>query len=105
MSSFTDREPGVEGKVAPEQALEFRAVSRRNHMLGEWAGRLMELDNVEAYARAVLKSEIDQPSDEDVLRKVSQDLTDSGLSVPRSEILSKMDEFLAISRGQLKAGE
>jgi hypothetical protein len=73
-------------------------------MIGEWAARLMGLENVDDYARAVVKSEIDLPSDEDVLRKVSQDLSGSGLSVPLSEVRSKMDEFLAVARDQLQSG-
>jgi hypothetical protein len=104
MSSFNDREQGFEAKFASDQEREFRATARRNRMIGEWAARLMGLENVDDYARAVVKSEIDQPSDEDVLRKISQDLSGSGLSVPLGEIRSKMDEFLAISRGQIEAG-
>jgi hypothetical protein len=104
MSSFQDREQGFEGKFTHDQEREFRAAARRNRMLGEWAAHRMGLENVEDYARAVVKSDIDQPGDEDVLRKVSQDLTGSGLSVPISEIRAKMDEFLAIARGQIEAG-
>ena len=104
MSSFDDREKGFEGKFSHDQAQEFRAKARRNRMLGEWAARLMGLENVDDYANAVVKSEIEQPGDEDVLRKVSQDLSGSGLSVPTSEIVSKMDEYLAIARGQIEAG-
>ena len=104
MNSFTDREQGFESKFVHDREQEFRATARRNRMLGEWAARLMGLENIEDYARAVVKSEVDQPADEDVLRKVSQDLTGSGLSVPQSEIRSRMDEYLAIARGQLQAG-
>lgn len=102
MSSFDDREKGFEGKFSRDQLQEFRAQARRNRMLGEWAARLMGLENVDDYARAVVKSEIDLPNDEDVLRKVSQDLSGSGLSVPVGEVRAKMDEFLAISRGQIQ---
>ncbi len=73
-------------------------------MLGEWAARLMGLSNVEDYAKVVVKSEVDQPSDDDVLRKVSQDLAGSGLSVAAHEVRAKMDEFLAVARGQIQAG-
>jgi hypothetical protein len=105
MSIFNDREQGFEGKFSNDDALEFRAKARRNRMLGEWAASLMGLQNVDDYARAVVKSEVDQPSDDDVLRKVSQDLAGSGLSVPLSEVRSKMDEFLAIARGRIQSGE
>ena len=105
MTTFNDREQAFEGKFANDEAQEFRAAARRNRMLGEWAAKLMGLENVADYAKAVVKSDIEQPGDEDVLRKVSQDLTGSGLSVPLSEIRSKMDEFLAVARGQIQSGE
>ena len=79
-------------------------MARRNHMLGEWAARLMGLENVEDYAQAIVKSEIDQPADVDVLRKVDQDLRGAGLTVSQGEIRSRMDEFLAVARGQVAAG-
>jgi hypothetical protein len=103
MSSFNNGDQGAEGKNARDQDQERRATARRNRMLGEWAARLMGLQNVDDYARAVVKSEIDQPSEDDVLRKVSQDLSGSGLSVPLNEVRAKMDEFLAIARGQIQA--
>ena len=105
MSSLDDREKGFESKFARDQAQEFRAAARRNRMLGEWAAGLMGLENVADYAAAVVKADFEQPGDEDVLRKVSQDLSGSGLTVPAGEIRAKMDEFLAIARAQVKAGD
>jgi hypothetical protein len=104
MSSLDDREKGFEKKFANDQELEFRATSRRNRMLGEWAGRLMGLETVDDYAQAVLKSHFEHPGDEDVLHKVSKDLAGSGLSVSETEVRAKMDEFMAIARGQIRDG-
>ncbi len=104
MTNLDDREKGFEKKFATDQEEEFLATARRNRMLGEWAARLMGLENVAEYAAAVVKSEFEQPSDEAVLRKVSKDLSGSGLAVGEGEVLSKMDEFLAIARGQIRAG-
>ena len=104
MSSFNEREQGFEGKFAHDAENEFRAVARRNHMLGEWAAKLMGLENVEDYAQAIVKSKVDQPADVDVLRKIHQDLRGAGLTVSQAEINSRMDEFLAIARGQVAAG-
>ncbi len=105
MSTFDEREKGFEKKFANDQDQEFRAAARRNRMLGEWAAGLMGLENVGDYAAAVMRSDFEQPGDEDVLRKVKQDLSGAGLTVPDGEIRAKMDEFLAIARGQVRAGE
>ncbi len=104
MTTLDEREKGFEKKFANDQEQEFRAAARRNRMLGEWAAALMGLENVDDYASAVVKSDFEQPGDEDVLRKVTQDLAGAGVSVREGEVRAKMDEFLAIARGQVKAG-
>ena len=105
MSSLDDREKGFEKKFANDQEQEFRAVARRNRLLGEWAAGLMGLENVDDYARAVVKADFEQPGDEDVLRKITQDLSGSGVTVREGEVRAKMDELLAIARGQVQAGQ
>ena len=106
MSMFDDREKGFEAKYALDQDLEFRAGARRNKMLGLWAGGLMGLEgeSLEGYARAVVKSDFELPGDEDVLRKVADDLKGAGLATTEGEIRRKMDELLAQAREGIKAG-
>jgi len=103
MTSFDEREKGFERKFVSDQEREFMAMARRNRLLGEWAAGLMGLENVHDYARAVVKSDLEQPGEEDVLRKVSQDLSGAGLAVHEGEVRAKMHELLAIARGQLEA--
>ena len=76
-------------------------------MLGEWAAGLMGLsaDSVTEYAKAVAKSDFELPGDEDVLRKVFEDLKGSGVAVSEGEVRMKMDELLAQAREQLRSGE
>jgi hypothetical protein len=104
MSAFEDREKGFEKKFAADQDLEFRAQSRGNRMLGEWAAKKMGLENVEDYVRAVVRAELGQGGEEDVVRKVIQDLSGAGIEVRESEIRSKADEFLAVARDQVRSG-
>jgi hypothetical protein len=104
MTTFDDREKGFERKFALDQEQEFKATVRRNRLLGEWAAGLMGLETVEEYARAVVKSDFEQPGDEDVLRKVFGDLKSSGVSVSEGEVRGKMDELLAHAREAIKAG-
>lgn len=104
MTTFDDREQGFERKFVQDQDLEFKATARRNRLLGEWAAGLMGLATVEEYARAVVKSDFEQPGDEDVLRKVSGDLKGSGVAVSEGEVRMKMDELLAQAREQIKTG-
>ncbi len=105
MTTFDEREQAFENKFAHDQELEFKATARRNRLLGEWAAGLMGLATVEEYARAVVKSDFEQPGDEDVLRKVFEDLKGSGVTTSEGEVRRKMDELLAQAREQLKTGE
>jgi hypothetical protein len=104
MSAFEDREKGFEKKFAVDQDMEFRAQSRGARMLGEWAAHKMDLENVEDYTRAVLRAELGAGGEDDVVRKVIQDLAGAGIEVRESEVRTKMDEFLAIAREQVRSG-
>jgi len=106
MTTFDDREQAFENKFAHDQDLEFRAAARRNRMLGLWAASLMGLggDHSEQYASAVVKSDLEQPGDEDVLRKVWKDLSASGAKVTEGAVRAKMEELLAVARDQIKQG-
>jgi hypothetical protein len=106
MTTFDEREQGYEAKFAHDQELEFKTGARRNRLLGLWAGELMGLQkqHLEDYARAVVKSDFEQPGDEDVLRKVFEDLKGSGVAVGERDVRLKMDELMALAREQIKAG-
>ena len=107
MTTFDDREKGFEAKFALDQDQEFRAIARRNKLLGLWAAEKMGLspESAEAYAKAVVRADFEQPGDEDVVRKVAGDFKGSGLTVSDSEIYSKMDELASVARDQIRAGE
>jgi hypothetical protein len=103
MSDLSGRENAFEAGFANEQALEFKATMRRNRMFGLWAGEKMGLlgDALEAYAKAVVKSDLELPGDEDVIRKVSEDLKAAQIATSDSEIRTKLSEFLAQARAAL----
>ena len=81
MTTFDDREKGFESKYALDQEQEFKAVARRNKLLGLWAAGKMGLNDAgaEEYGRAIVKADFEQPGEEDVYRKIAQDLEGAGL--------------------------
>ena len=107
MSTFDDRERGFERKFALDQEQEFKAQARRNRALGQWAAGLMGLEapHVEEYAKAVVKSDFELPGDDDVLRKVFEDLKGAGVAVTEGEVRMKMAELLAQARESVRAGD
>jgi hypothetical protein len=107
MTTFDDRERGFEKRFALDQDQEFKAAARRNRALGEWAAHLMGLEggHVAEYAQAVVKSDLDQPGEDDVLRKVFEDLKGSGVQVSEGEVRMKMAELLAQAREGVREGK
>src|SRR5579872_6991367 len=106
MTTFDDREQGYERKFVEDEALEFKATARRNKLLALWASELMGLEEQgrQDYAAAIVRADI-AAGDEDVLRRVYSDLEGAGLNVSEGQVRGKMDELLAVARGQIQAGE
>jgi hypothetical protein len=107
MTTFDDREQGYERKFVEDEALEFKATARRNKLLALWASELMGLEEQgrQDYAAAIVRADIAAAGDEDVLRRVYSDLEGAGLNVSEGQVRGKMDELLAVARGQIQAGE
>lgn len=105
MTTFDEREKGFEKKFAMDQDLRFRAESRRNKMLAEWAAAKLGItgDAVEDYIKAVRKADLAEKGDDDVLRKVKQDFADKGLAIDEAEIRKVMGEFIAKAVSDIEA--
>jgi hypothetical protein len=65
----------------------------------------LEGKHLDEYAQAVVKSDFELPGDEDVLRKVFEDLKGSGVSVTEGDVRMKMAELLAQARDDVKTGK
>lgn len=107
MTTFDDREKGFESRYALDQEQEFKAIARRNKLLGLWAAEKMGLnpDRAEEYGRAIVKADFEQPGEEDVYRKIAQDLEGAGLTASEGEIRRKMDELSSVAREQIRNDE
>jgi len=105
MTTFDDREKSFEKKFAMDQDLKFKAESRRNKMIAEWAAEKMGItgDDVDAYIKAVRKADFEEAGDDDVFRKVKADLEAKGVSVSDQDLRQQMDECLAKAVTELEA--
>jgi len=103
MSSFDDRERAEEAKFAMDEAAEFKVMARRNKLLGLWAAELMDLhgDEADAYAKSVVLSDLEEPGDDDVFRKVRADLDKAGVDRTDARIKDHMAELLPVAREQI----
>jgi hypothetical protein len=101
------REKAFENKFAHDADLKFKAESRRNKMLAEWAAGKMGLSgaDIEEYVKAVRKADLAEKGDDDVLRKVAKDLSDKGVKVADADLRKQMDEFLATAVHQIESAK
>ncbi|UWQ20904.1 DUF1476 domain-containing protein [Jannaschia sp. W003] len=101
MTDMKDRERGFENKYAHDAELQFKVEARRNRMLGEWAADLMGKSGDEraAYARDVVKADFAEAGDEDVYRKVKDDLGDR---VSERELRDKMASLREVAKEQIQ---
>jgi hypothetical protein len=104
MSSFDDRQKGQEAKFALDSELQFKAEARRNRLLGLWVAEHMGLseEHAKEYAAEVVAADFAEAGDEDVFRKVFEDLKAKGSSVSEDMIRQKMSELTGVARQQVQ---
>lgn len=103
MTQFHDRERAFENRFAHDAEMQFKAQSRRNRLVGLWAAEKMGLAGAtaEAYAREVVKADLEEAGEEDVFRKLRGDLDNKDVQVSDDEIRQKMAETLAEAKAQI----
>jgi hypothetical protein len=105
MTTFDDREQAFERMFALDQDLKFRAESRRNRLLAEWAAAKLGImgDQLQDYIRSVVKADLEEKGDEDVFRKLHNDFAAAGVKVSDTELRAAMGELLAKAVADIKA--
>ena len=105
MTTFDDREQAFERMFALDQDLKFRAESRRNKLLAEWAAAKLGImgDQLQDYVRSVVKADLEEKGDEDVFRKIHNDFAAAGVKASDAEIRAAMGELLAKAVADIEA--
>ena len=100
MSTFKDRENAFENKYAHDEEMMFKAVARRNKLLGLWAAELMGKSGDEAteYAKSVVLADFEEAGHEDFVRKIAGDLDGKA---DADAIRAKMDELMPFAKAQV----
>jgi hypothetical protein len=104
MNSIRDRQEGFEKKFAMDEELKFKAMARRNKLLGLWAAEKLGKTGVDAdaYAKEVVRADFEEAGDNDVLRKVLADFDAAGVAQSDQQIRVIMDELLATAIDQIR---
>lgn len=102
MTTFDDRKDAFERKFVLDEEQRFRAMARRNKLLGAWAAEKLGKTGEEAdeYAKAVVHADFAEAGDDDVFRKLRADLD---ASVTDEQIRTAMQELLSQAAAEIKA--
>ena len=102
MSSFDEREKSFEKKFAHDQELQFKVSARKNKYLGEWASKILghKDDKEKEYIQSVIKADFAEAGDDDVFRKLKEDLKNHSIS--DDEIRKTMDELNEKAKSDFK---
>ncbi len=106
MTTFDKREEAFERQFAHDEELRFKAIARRNKLLGLWAAKKLGLQGAEAdsYALSVVMSAFEDSGERDVERKIRKDFDAKGVEQSDRQIERQMTELLAQAIADIKAG-
>src|SRR6266581_7842219 len=106
MTTFDKREEGFEKQFAHDEELKFKAMARRNKLLGLWAAEKLGLSGpaADSYAKEVVVADFEEAGDDDVLRKVSKDFKAKGVAQSDQQIRQTMDALMVQAIEQIKTG-
>ena len=104
MNDMKDRQEGFERKFVLDEEQRFRAVARRNKLLGLWAAEKLGKSgaDAEAYAKEVINSDFEEAGDHDVFRKVRKDFDAAGVAQSDHQIRRTMEELMATAVEQIR---
>src|ERR1700752_3584722 len=96
MTTFDKRKEGYENKFARDEELKFKATARRNKLLGLWASEKLgkSAEDGQAYAREVIRSDMQEAGDEDVFRKIRADFDAAGVQQSDHQIRGTTEELV-----------
>jgi hypothetical protein len=105
MTTFDKREEGFEKKFAHDEELRFKANARRNKLLGLWAAEKLGIagDAANVYAKEVVMSDFEESGDDDVFRKVRNDLDAKGVALSDQDLRRAMIDMMEKAIAEIKA--
>ena len=103
MSGFDDRGDAFENRFAHDEQLQFKAMARRNKLLGLFVAEKLGLSGDEAneYAKSVVRSDFEEPGDEDVYRKIKGDIDEAGAGLSEADIRKAMSDLMVTAKEQI----
>ena len=107
MSEFDRRKQGFEKFFALSEALRFKALSRRNRAVGEWAAEKLGLtgDASDRYADAFAQPQIDGADDETLIARLHDEFVKAGVDVSAHRIRRKLEAAMNDAIAEIEVGK
>ena len=105
MNKFNEREKSFEKKFQMDEELKFKISARANKYLGEWAAKILGIndkDKIQNYILEVIKSDLQEEGQEDVFRKIKKDFETASISIDDKEIRNAMETSLQNAKEDFK---
>jgi hypothetical protein len=104
MTTFDKRKDAFESKFAHDEELKFKATSRRNRLLGQWAAGLLGKSgaDVDGYVKDIIAADFEEAGDEDVFRKIRKDFDAAGVAQSDHQIRRTMTDLMATAIQQIR---
>ena len=107
MDEFDRRKQGFDKFFALSEALRFKALSRRNRAIGEWAAEKLGLtgDASRRYADAFSQPQIEGADDEAQIARLHEEFVKAGVDVSAHRIRRKFESAMNDAIGEIEAGK
>ena len=105
MTLFEDRERGFEQMFVHDEEARFRALAKRNRLLGEWAAAQLGLagQKADSYVDEISRSLVARVVDEGLVKKLLSDFQSNGVDQSDERIREKMTELMATAVTQVRS--
>jgi hypothetical protein len=106
MAEFIKRGLAFENKFAHDETLRFKTIARRNKLFGLWAAQKLGRSGIDAevYANKVVIADLEEPGDDDVIRKVLSDLDAGGVSIDEGQVRRALESFVDRAADEIRGG-
>ena len=91
MNTFDERKKGFEAKYIKDEEAQFKIRAKRNKCVGLWAASKIKPENIDNYVKEVRLSDLEEPGDEDIIKKLLNDFEKNSIKIERQEIIDNIN--------------
>ena len=95
MTGFEERDTAWQKKIELDADFRFKVMVRRDKMLARWAAEKLSMDEAEIdeYATSVVKADLEEAGDDDVVRKIMADFAARSIDVSEDEVRRELEKL------------